>query len=99
MNQFLAYLAVLGVVGGVVTLTVGGVKAKTTLSPRMVALLAIVVGPGLAALAHASGFLDLPDVADPMDYALSCVWGLVASFAGAGLSDANLLHAVKPPKD
>ena len=99
MNDMIEYLAVLAAVGGIVTATITGMRAKTTVSARGIAILAIVLGPVVAMLAHASGFLDLADVADPLDYALSAVWGLVASFAGAGLTDANLFHAVAPPKE
>lgn len=98
MEALTSYLAALGGVSVIVAALITGLQAKTTLSKRVVAVLSIALGPVVAMLMHYSGFLELA-ADEPRNTILSAVWGLVASLAGAGLTNANLLHAIAPPKE
>jgi hypothetical protein len=90
-------LATLGIVAGIVASLIAALRAKTTASPRVVAILSIALGPVVGMLVHSSGYLDFTGALGGKAYLLSAAWGLVASFAGAGITNANLLHAIAPP--
>jgi hypothetical protein len=90
-------LATLGTVAGIVAALIAGLRAKTTASPRIVAIGSVLLGPATAMLVHASGYLDFAGTVGGKAYLLAAAWGLVSSFAGAGITNANLLHAIAPP--
>jgi len=98
MNDITIYLVGLGVLAGIVAAIVAGLQRWTTFSTRTNALVTLALGPCVGVLLHYSGFLELA-VGEPKNTILSAAWGLVASMAGAGISNANLLHAVKPPAE
>lgn len=91
-----SYLTALTGTAAVAGALVTGLQRWTTLSPRVTNLLNLVFGLGAGVLFHYSGFLELA-AGEPRNTILSAVWGLVASAAGAGVTNTNLLHILKPP--
>jgi len=65
-------------------------------TPATAKRLAWVVGPVLGVVAHVAGFLDSP-ANDPLDYMVSAVFGLVATFAAAGGTRLNMLGTESKP--
>lgn len=85
-----SYLAALGGVAAVVAAVLAGMQKLTPISGRAQLVIVLVLGPMLGVLFHYSGFLELAPE-EPRNTILAAAWGLIASLAGTGLSDSNVL--------
>lgn len=97
MKDMTSLLTQLGILAMIVTAVIVGMQRFTRFSTRMTAALAIVLGPSIGVLMHHSAYLDFAAAPEPKGTLLAAAWGLVASMAGAGITNVNLAHAVKPP--